>query len=59
MSDRNEEKNDKVLVLINEVKMAEWELKFVEPRKNNRRQPGEALPQKAISQHNKRMGYFC
>ncbi|HEJ9722182.1 hypothetical protein ACSNKO_19325 [Proteus mirabilis] len=55
----NNMKNEKVLSLINEAKMAEWELKFVEPRKVNKKVTDKALPQKQNSTSNKCISYFC
>ena len=52
-------KNEKILPLINEAKMAEWELKFVEPRKVNKQVADKALPQKQNSMLNKCVSYFC
>ncbi|EMH4535541.1 hypothetical protein ACRJXQ_003996 [Morganella morganii] len=55
----NNMKNEKILPLINEAKMAEWELKFVEPRKVNKQVADKALPQKQNSTLNKCVSYFC
>lgn len=55
----NNMKNEKVLPLINEAKMAEWELKFVEPRKVNKQVADKVLPQKQNSTSNKCVSYFC
>ncbi|HDU8555221.1 TPA: hypothetical protein RG680_001376 [Morganella morganii] len=55
----NNMKNEKVLPLINEAKMAEWEQKFVEPRKINKKAPDQPLPQKQNATANKCASYFC
>ncbi|WP_211823885.1 hypothetical protein [Proteus terrae] len=59
MPDKKNMKNNNVLTLINEVKLAEWELKLAENKKAKNTSQDNVLPSRKLTQSDKKMSYFC